>query len=58
MQDTAFPYSTVVTTMARNGVEFGIGISGLGDKEWFTAPANFIKGLYFPGYSEQMQLGI
>lgn len=47
------PYSTVVTTMARNGVEFGIRISGLGDKEWFTAPANFIKGLYFPGYSEQ-----
>ena len=47
------PYSTVVTTMARNGVEFGIRISGLGEKEWFTAPANFIKGLYFPGYSEE-----
>lgn len=47
------PYSTVVTTMARNGIEFGIRISGLGEKEWFTAPANFIKGLYFPGYSEQ-----
>ncbi|WP_019375980.1 DUF1116 domain-containing protein [Virgibacillus halodenitrificans] len=46
------PYSTVVTTMARNGVEFGIRISGLGEKEWFTAPANFIKGLFFPGYSE------
>ena len=47
------PYSTVVTTMARNGVEFGIRISGLGEKEWFTAPANFIKGLFFPGYSEE-----
>lgn len=31
-------YSTIVTTMARNGVEFGIRVSGLGD-EWFTAPA-------------------
>lgn len=31
-------YSTVVVTMARNGVEFGIRVSGLGD-EWFTAPA-------------------
>ncbi|NBJ71061.1 MULTISPECIES: DUF1116 domain-containing protein [Clostridia] len=46
------PYSTVVTTMARNGVEFGIRISGLGEKEWFTAPANFVKGLFFPGFSE------
>jgi hypothetical protein len=31
-------YSTIVVTMARNGVEFGIRVSGLGD-EWFTAPA-------------------
>jgi hypothetical protein len=46
------PYSTVVTTMARNGVEFGIRVSGLGEKEWFTAPANFVKGLFFPGYTE------
>jgi hypothetical protein len=40
------PYSTVVTTMARNGVEFGIQVSGLGG-EWFTAPANKVEGLYF-----------
>ncbi|WP_067840294.1 DUF1116 domain-containing protein [Amphibacillus sediminis] len=46
------PYSTVVTTMARNGVEFGIRVSGLDQKTWFTAPANFVKGLFFPGYSE------
>ncbi len=31
-------HSTIVTAMARNGVEFGIQISGLG-KQWFTAPA-------------------
>ena len=42
--------STVVTTMARNGVDFGIRVSGLGD-QWFTAPAPRVKGLYFPGYS-------
>jgi hypothetical protein len=41
--------STVVTAMARNGVEFGIRLSGTGD-EWFTAPAPPIQGLYFPGY--------
>lgn len=40
------PYSTVVTTMARNGVDFGIKVSGLGE-QWFTAPANKVDGLYF-----------
>lgn len=45
-------HSTIVTTMARNGVDFGIRISGLGEKEWFTAPANFVEGLFFPGYTE------
>ncbi len=44
--------STVVTAMARNGTDFGIRVSGLGD-EWFTAPAPRIEGLYFPGYSEK-----
>ena len=45
-------YSTVVTAMARNGTEFGIRVSGLGD-EWFTAPAPFVDGLYLPGYSAE-----
>ena len=39
-------YSTIVTAMSRNGVEFGIKVSGL-DDQWFTAPANKIDGLYF-----------
>jgi hypothetical protein len=43
-------YSTVVTAMCRNGVEFGIRVSGLGD-EWFTAPSPAVDGLYMPGYS-------
>ena len=41
--------STIVTTMARNGTNFGIRVSGLGDR-WFTAPAQVPDGLYFPGY--------
>ncbi|MEW6697577.1 MAG: DUF1116 domain-containing protein [Bacillota bacterium] len=44
-----FKGSTLVTAMARNGVEFGIKVSGL-PGEWLTAPAPFIDGLYFPGY--------
>lgn len=43
--------STVVTTMARNGTDFGIRVSGLAGK-WFTAPAEIPKGLWFPGYSD------
>lgn len=42
--------STLVTTMARNGTDFGIRVSGTGDK-WFTAPANVPAGLYFSGYT-------
>jgi Protein of unknown function (DUF1116) len=42
-------YSTIVTAMARNGVETGIRVSGLGDR-WFTGPAGEITGLYFTGY--------
>ena len=39
----------MVTVMARNGTEFGIRVSGTGDR-WFTAPALVPDGLYFPGY--------
>ncbi len=42
--------STLVTTMARNGTEFGIRVSGLGDR-WFTGPAETPRGLYFPGFT-------
>ena len=44
--------STVVTTMARNGTDFGIRVSGLGDR-WFTAPVEQPDGLYFPGYTSE-----
>lgn len=44
--------STIVTTMCRNGTEFGIRVSGLGER-WFTAPVEMPEGLYFAGYSEK-----
>jgi hypothetical protein len=43
-------YSTVVTAMCRNGTEFGLNVSALGN-EWFTAPAPKVDGLYLPGYT-------
>ncbi len=44
--------STIVSTMARNGTDFGIRVSGLGDR-WFTAPVAVPKGLYFPGFKAE-----
>jgi hypothetical protein len=44
--------STMVVTMSRNGTDFGIRVSGLKD-QWFTAPAEMVKGLLFPGYTEE-----
>jgi len=43
--------STVVTAMCRNGTDFGVRVSGCGDR-WFVAPVEMPQGLYFPGYSE------
>src|SRR5262252_1461251 len=50
--DTAvgLPGCTLVTAMARNGTEFGIRVSALGER-WFTATAPLPQGLYFPGFS-------
>ncbi len=44
--------STLVTALARNGTDFGMRVSGLGDK-WFTAPADIPDGLYFPGFTSE-----
>jgi len=44
------PNSTLVTVMARNGTDFGIRVSGLGDG-WFTGPSQTPRGLYFAGHS-------
>jgi len=42
--------SSMVTAMARNGVDFGIRVRGCGD-QWFTTPAPVVDGLFFPSYS-------
>ena len=39
------PGSTMVVAMARNGTDFGIQVSGTGDR-WFTGPAQLADGLY------------
>ena len=44
--------SSLVTVMARNGTEFGIRVSGTGDR-WFTAPAPIVDGLYLPGFTAE-----
>ena len=43
---------TIVTTMTRNGVDFGIRIAEKTDN-WYTAPVNTPKGLYFTGFNEE-----
>lgn len=46
-------HSTVVTTMSRNGVDFGIRVSGCSGNTWFVGPAQYVQGLLFPGYSAE-----
>ncbi len=49
-------YSTVVSAMCGNGVEYGIKIAALGDR-WFTAKAPYIHGKYnSPEFNIDMQL--
>ena len=45
------PGSSLVTAMSRNGTDFGIRLSGTGDR-WFVAPVEMPRGLYFPGFTE------
>jgi Protein of unknown function (DUF1116) len=42
--------STLVTAMARNGVEFGIRVSGM-PGQWFVAPSPAVDGLFLPGFN-------
>jgi len=41
---------TITTVMCRNGVDFGVRLSGT-HGAWFTAPSPVVNGLFFPGYS-------
>jgi Protein of unknown function (DUF1116) len=42
---------SIVTCLTRNGREFAIRVSGLGDR-WFTGPEDELDTLFFPGFSE------
>jgi hypothetical protein len=44
--------SSIVTAMCRNGTDFGVRVSGTGDR-WYTAPVEMPVGLFFPGYSSR-----
>ncbi|HID52242.1 MAG TPA: DUF1116 domain-containing protein [Anaerolineae bacterium] len=44
--------STLMTTMARNGTDLGIRVSGLGN-QWFTGPVGQPRGLYFSGFTAE-----
>lgn len=50
-------YCTIVATMCRNGTDFGIRIAGLGKDAWFSAPAERVEGLLFPGFTEDDAAG-
>ncbi len=43
---------TILTTMTRNGVRFGIRVAACGD-QWFTGPVGTPQGMYFSGYSAE-----
>ncbi|TNY34476.1 DUF1116 domain-containing protein [Thermomonospora catenispora] len=46
------PGSSMVVAMARNGTDFGIQVSGTGDR-WFTGPAQVPDGLFLGSYGPQ-----
>lgn len=45
--------STVVTTMNRNGVEFGLRVSGMEGFQWLTGPAQQVKGPMLAGFKPE-----
>lgn len=42
---------SIVTALTRNGKNFAVRVSGLGD-QWFEAPVNTPEGLFFTGYDQ------
>jgi len=44
-------FSSIVVVMARNGTEFGIQLSGTGNK-WFTGPSPVPDALFFTGFTK------
>jgi len=51
------PYSTIVTAMSRNGVDFMLRVAGLGDN-WIVAPVSAMdKAVYYTGFSVEDAAG-
>ncbi len=51
------PYSTVITAMSRNGVDFMVRVGGLGH-EWLVAPvAPMDEAVYYTGYTVEDATG-
>jgi hypothetical protein len=49
---TGVPHSSIVTTMTRNGSEFGVGLAG--SPAWHLAPAPAVgQALYYAGYGPE-----
>ncbi len=46
------PGSSLVVAMARNGTDFGIQVSGTGDR-WFTGPADTPQGLFLGAFGPE-----
>jgi hypothetical protein len=47
------PWSSVVTGMSRNGIDFAIRVGGLGER-WLVAPAPLMdKAVYYTGYKAE-----
>jgi hypothetical protein len=46
------PGSSMVVAMARNGTDFGVQVSGTGDR-WFTGPAEVPDGLFLGDYTAE-----
>lgn len=44
--------SSVAVVLSRNGTEFGVQLSGTGDR-WFTGAAPVPDALYFPGFTKE-----
>lgn len=47
------PNSTIVTTMCRNGTEFGIRVANFEGFRWFTGPAQQVIGPMMAGYQPE-----
>ncbi len=51
------PYSTIVTAMSRNGVDFMLRVAGLGDN-WLVSPVSAMENaVYFTGFSVENAAG-